>query len=77
MRLWCTDHNPEHIIFSPGYQPTRAAIIGFGEAGVREEEDEFEWAEIVEECADSIWVRKRLRRALGIDLSISQSSVQE
>ena len=50
-----TDHSPGNIIFSPGYQPTRAAIIGFGEAGVREEEDEFEWAEIVEECADFLF----------------------
>ena len=37
-----TDLNPGNIIFSPGYQPARAAIIDFGEAGVREEEDEFE-----------------------------------
>jgi len=70
-----TDLNPGNIIFFPGYQPTRAAIIDFGEAGVREEEDEFEWARIVEECADSIWLRKRLRGALRIDLSISRPSV--
>ena len=66
-----TDLNPGNIVFSPGYQPTRAAIIDFG---VREGEDEFEWAEVVEECADSIWIRKRLRRALEIDLSISRCS---
>ena len=66
-----TDLNPGNIIFSPGYQPTRAAIIDFGQGGVREEEDESEWAKTVEECADSIWLRKQLRRALGIDLSTS------
>ena len=69
------DLNLGNIIFSPRYQPTRAAIIDFGEAGVREEEDEFEWAGIVEECADSTWIRKRFRRALGIDLSISRQQI--
>ena len=70
-----TDLNPGNILFSPGYQPTRAVIIDFGEAGVREEEDDLKWAEIVEECADSIWIRKRLQRALGIDLSNGRPSI--
>ena len=71
-----TDLNPGNIIFSPGYQPTRAAIIDFGEAGVREEEDdESEWAEIVKHNRDSVWLCKVLQRTLGIDLNISRPSV--
>ena len=71
-----TDLNPGNIIFSPGYQPTRATIIDFGQAGVREEEDdESEWAEIVKHNRDSVWLCKVLQRTLGIDLSISRPSV--
>ena len=53
----------------------QSSTLVIGEAGVREEEDEFEWAGIVEECVDSIWIPKRLRRALGIDLSIPQPAI--
>ena len=73
--MWSIPVSTQGTLFSPGYQPTCAAIIDFGEAGVREEEDKFDWAGIVEECADFIWIRKPLRRALEIDLSISQPSI--
>ena len=50
--MWSIPVSTQGTLFSPGYQPTCAAIIDFGEAGVREEEDKFYWAGIVEECAD-------------------------
>ncbi|KAF5364703.1 hypothetical protein D9758_005525 [Tetrapyrgos nigripes] len=64
-----TDLNPGNILFSPGKMPTRGVVIDFGESGVREEEDEEEWREIVDQNADVYWVKKRLENQLGVKLS--------
>ncbi|KIL61608.1 hypothetical protein M378DRAFT_166726 [Amanita muscaria Koide BX008] len=60
-----TDLNPGNILFSPSDHPLRAVIIDFGESGVREDETDEEWQEIVDQNRDPVWMRKRLQQFLG------------
>jgi hypothetical protein len=63
-----TDFNPGNILFIPGDSPSRAVIIDFGSAGVREEgcSDE-EWEAIVAENDDVHWIEVRLKQELGLE----------
>jgi len=61
-----TDFSPGDILFFPGDRPTRAVVIDFSQSGVREEEDDESWAEVVWQNADVRWVKKRLERFLSM-----------
>ncbi|CAG7847215.1 SubName: Full=Uncharacterized protein {ECO:0000313/EMBL:CCA66792.1} [Serendipita indica DSM 11827] len=63
-----TDLNPGNILLTPRDRPTRAVVIDFGHAGLREEEDDETWREVLEENDDPYWMRARLKRSLGEDI---------
>ncbi|KAM6490134.1 hypothetical protein JOM56_014453 [Amanita muscaria] len=60
-----TDFHEGNILFSPGDQPVRAVIIDFGHSGVREDENDEEWEDIVDSNRDPIVMRKILQLFLG------------
>ena len=70
-----TDLNPGNILFSPRDQPTRAVVVDFGHAGLREEEEDDEsWREVLEENDDPHWMRVHLKRSLGKDILDSETA---
>ncbi|KAJ7602931.1 hypothetical protein DFH06DRAFT_1488444 [Mycena polygramma] len=55
------DLNPGNILFAPADRPSLAVIIDFGEACLREEdEDEDSWTKVVRQNRDEFYVGKRL-----------------
>jgi len=61
------DLNPGNILFVPGDNPTRAVIIDFGSAILREEDPDEQWTEAVRFNNDPRGLKVALRMKLGME----------